>query len=57
MKGLVCFSKGEGMNFGVVEVVRCSTLRWFSPLERMEKNEVMRSISVSKIEEDPLLNM
>jgi len=27
--------KGEGMNCGVVEVVKCNTLRWFSHLEKM----------------------
>ncbi len=28
-------TKGEGMTCGVVEGVKCSTLRWFGHLERM----------------------
>ena len=32
------------MNCGVVEVVKCNTLRWFGHLERMGENEMTRRI-------------
>ncbi len=31
-------SRGEGMSCGVVEKVKCSTLRWFGHLERMNES-------------------
>ncbi len=42
-------SKGEGMSYGVVEVVKCSTLRWFGHLEGMGESELTRGICKSKI--------
>ncbi len=36
--------KSEGMNCGVVEVVKCSTLRWFGHLERMGGDELRKRI-------------
>ena len=36
--------KGEGMNCGVVEVVKRNTLRWFGHLERMGESEMTRRI-------------
>ncbi len=32
-------SRGEGMNCGVVEMVKRSTLRWFGHLEGMDERE------------------
>ncbi len=34
--------KSEGMNCGVVEVVKCCTLRWFGHLERMGEDEMTK---------------
>ncbi len=39
-------SRGEGMSCGVVEMVKCSTLRWFGHLERMDDTEFTRRISI-----------
>ncbi len=43
-------SKGEGMSCGVVEMVKRSTLRWFGPMERMDKRELTKRIYRSKID-------
>jgi len=37
-------AKGEGMNCGVVEVVKRNTCRWFGYLERMGESEMTRRI-------------
>ncbi len=36
--------KGEGMKCGVVEGVKCNTLKWFGHLERMAENEITKSM-------------
>ncbi len=37
--GKFCMSfKSEGMNCGVVEVVKCSTFKWFGRLERIGRD-------------------
>jgi len=36
--------KSEGMNCGVVVVVKCNTLRWFGHLDRMGESEMTRRI-------------
>jgi len=36
--------KGEGMNCGVVEVVKRNTLKWFGHLKRMGESEMTRRI-------------
>ncbi len=41
-------SKGEGMSSGVVEVAKCSTMRWFGHLERMDGTELTRRIYKSR---------
>jgi len=41
--------KGEGMNCGVVEVVKHSTLRWFGHLERMG-SEMTRKIYNGRVD-------
>ncbi len=45
-------SRGEGMSCGVVEMVKCSTLRWFGHLERMNERELTKRIKLyrSKID-------
>ena len=37
-------SEGEGMNCGVVEMVKRSTVRWFGHLERMGRSGMARRI-------------
>ncbi len=37
-------SKGEGMKCGVVEGVKCNTLRWFGYMERTGENVMTKSI-------------
>ncbi len=43
-------SRGEGMSCGVVEMVKCSTLRWSGHLERMDERELTKMIYRSKID-------
>ncbi len=43
-------SIGEGISCGVVEMVKCSTLRWFGHLERMNERELTKRIYRSKID-------
>ncbi len=42
--------KSEGMNCGVVEVVKHSTLRWFGYLERMGGDEMTKRIYKSGVD-------
>jgi len=42
-------SKGEGMSCGVVEMVKCSTLRWFGHLQRIGESEMTRRIYKSRM--------
>ncbi len=45
---LVC-SRGAGMNCGVVETVKCSTMRRFGHMERMDESELTKRIYKCKI--------
>ncbi len=40
-------SKGEGMKCGVVEGVKCNTLRWFGHMERMAENVITKRVYMS----------
>ncbi len=42
--------KNEGMNCGVVEVVKCNTLRWFGHLERMGGDKLTKRIYKSGVD-------
>ncbi len=42
-------SKREEMSCGVVEMVSCSTLRWFGHLERMDESELTKSAKYSTV--------
>ncbi len=44
-------SNREGINCGVVEMVKRSTLRWFGHLERMDERELTKKIHRSKIDD------
>ncbi len=39
-------SKGEGMKCGVVEGVKCNTLRWFGHMERMAESEMTKRVYI-----------
>ena len=41
---------GEGMKCGVVEMVKCSTLRWFGYMERMPGSEMTKRVYRSVVE-------
>ncbi len=43
-------SKGEGMKGGVVERVKCNTLRWFDHMERMAGNVMTKRIHMSMVD-------
>lgn len=40
-RGGMC-GKGEGMNYGVLEVVKVSTLKWYGHLEKIGRNDVIK---------------
>ncbi len=42
--------KIKEMNFGVVELVKCSTLKWFGHLERMGGDELTKRIYKSGVD-------
>ncbi len=42
--------KYEGMNCGVLEVVKCSTLRWSGHLERMRGDEIIKNIYMGGVD-------
>ncbi len=35
-------SRGKGMSCGVVEMVKCSLLKWFGHLERIDERELTK---------------
>ncbi len=46
-----CMSfKSEGMNCGLVEVVKCRTFKWFGHLERMVGDELTKKIYKSRVD-------
>ncbi len=47
-------SSREGMSCGVVEMVKCSTLRLFGHLERMDKRELTKRICKCEIDAENL---
>lgn len=51
-------SKREGMNHGVMEMVKCSNLRWSGHIKRMDESEVTRicksKVDARGVRKDPL---
>ena len=44
------WSKGEGMKCGVVELVKCNTLRWFGHIQRMDESVMTKRLYKSSID-------
>lgn len=43
------FYKSEEMNYGMLEVAKCCTQRWFSHLEKIEMGKMTKILHTSKV--------